>query len=414
MRGMTITLTMNDKQLFTLPQIAQFTEGAAAIQFCGVSRKEKYAWVEATLIRFRYRRCRKKDRSAIKRFIQKTTGYSNIQTKRLIGQYLRFGKVLLSAKKKYRFPAVYTTDDVALLAKTDNAHGRLSGPATQAIFLREHVIFGKPEYERLSRISVSHLYNLRGRRQYVSHATTYTKTHRVSVPIGERRKPQPLGKPGFLRVDSVHQGDRDKQKGVYHANLVDETLQWEIIVCVEGISEQFLESALAAAIASFPFRILNFHSDNGSEYINRVVAQLLNKLLVHQTKSRSRRTNDNALAETKNGSVIRKHMGYRHIPKRYAKEINDFYKSCFNDYLNYHRPCGYATTTVDVRGKEKKVYDTYLTPYEKFKSLPAAAQYLQPGIAMEALDAVASKMSDTDYAIMMQKQKVELWKKLSR
>ena len=346
--------------------------------------------------------------------MMKTTGYSNIQTKRLIGQYLKTGKVFLSAKPKHQFPMKYTTDDVALLVRTDNAHARLSGPATKRICAREYEVFGKSAYAHLAAISVSHLYNLRGRRQYVSHATTYTKTQSTSVPIGERCKPQPLGQPGYLRVDSVHQGDRDKEKGVYHVNLADEVTQWEVVVCVEGISEQFLLPALEMALATFPFRILNFHSDNGSEYINRVVAQLLQKLLIHQTKSRARRTNDNALAETKNGSIVRKHFGYRHIPRRYAGTINAFYQSWFNTYLDYHRPCGFATTIADARGKEKKVYDVYQTPYERLRALPNMEQYLKPGITLSDLDTIAHRMSDTDYAMLMQKQKVELSKKLSR
>lgn len=350
----------------------------------------------------------------MKQFIQKMTGYSPIQTKRLIGQYLDSGKVLLSAKQKHRFPSIYTTDDVALLVNTDNAHGRLAGPATRRIFEREYGVFGKSEYARLTHISVSHLYNLRKRRQYVSHATTYTKTRATAVPIGERRKPQPEGMPGFLRVDSVHQGDRDREKGAYHVNLVDEVTQWEIVVCVVGISEQFLEPVLGAALASFPFRIQNFHSDNGSEYINRTVARLLQKLLIHQTKSRARRTNDNALVETKNGSVIRKHLGYRHIPKRYASIINEYYLSCFNEYLNYHRPCGFAMTTVDAHGREKKIYDTYLTPYEKFTSLPNAEKFLRHGIALDDLEVISKRQSDTDYAIIMQRRKAELFTHLSR
>jgi len=412
--SMTITLTMNDKQPVGIKEIAAFTKGATALEFRGASRKERYAWAEATLIRFRYRLLRKKKKSSVKEFIRTTTGYSDIQTKRLIGQYLKGGKVLLSAKKKHRFPVTYTTDDVALLAKTDNAHERLSGPATKKILAREYATFGKAEYARLSHISVSHLYNLRGRRQYVSHATTYTKTLPSSVQIGERRTPRPDGQPGFIRVDSVHQGDRDKEKGVYHINLVDEVTQWEIVVCVEGISELFLEPALEDALAQFPFRIVNFHSDNGSEYVNKVVAKLLEKLLIHQTKSRARRTNDNALVETKNGAVVRKWMGYRHIPKRYASVINEFYRSSFNDYLNFHRPCGFATVTADVRGKEKKVYDVYETPYEKFKSLQGAERCLVLGFTFAELDRIARRMSDTEYAVMMQKQKAELWKNLSR
>jgi transposase InsO family protein len=62
--------------------------------------------------------------------------------------------------------------------------------------------------------------------------------------------------------------------------------------------------------APVPFPIRGFHSDNGSEFINQTLARLLNKLLIEQTKSRLRHSNDNGLVETKNGAVIRKHMGY--------------------------------------------------------------------------------------------------------
>jgi len=183
-RGMTITLTMDDTRLSTIQKVEQFTRVAAAVEFCGISRREKYAWIEQTIIRFRYRRHRKKNKSAVKQFVMKMTGYSDIQTKRLIGQYLATGKVLLSAKKKHRFPAKYTPDDVALLVRADNAHARLSDLATKRIFEREFLVFRKSEYERLSRISVSHLYNLRGRRQYISHVTTDTKTPPHSFPSG--------------------------------------------------------------------------------------------------------------------------------------------------------------------------------------------------------------------------------------
>jgi hypothetical protein len=410
---MTITLTMEDKKILNIPAVEAFLTGTESVDFRAASKKEKYAWIGGTLVRFRYRHLRKKEKILLKRFIAKTTGYSKIQMKRLVGQYLKRGKVLLSAKKKHRFASIYTTDDVALLAKTDNAHQRLAGPATKKILEREYAIFGKPEYERLSHISVSHLYNLRGRKQYVSASKTFTKTNPASTPIGIRKKPDPFGSPGFLRVDSVHQGDRDKEKGVYHANLVDEVLQWEIVVAVEGISEEFLLPALEAALAAFPFRIVNFHSDNGSEYINYTVSRLLNKMLIDQTKSRSRRTNDNALVETKNGSVIRKHMGYRHVPKRHAKLINEFYVTWFNEYLNFHRPCGFATTKTDAKGKERKVYDIYQTPYARFRSLPDAERYLKPDVSLETLDAIAGRMSDTDYAILMQQAKAELSKKLS-
>ena len=397
-----------------MPAVEQFLAGAAPVDFRPAKREEKYAWIEQTLVRLQYHHRRRKEKAVIREFVVKMTGYSDIQAKRLIGQYLGQKTVRLSTKKKHTFKTIYTVDDVALLAKVDDAHLRLAGPATKRILEREFSVFGKTAFERLAHISVSHLYNLRGRRQYLSASTTFTKTQATTVSIGIRKKPETNGVPGHVRVDSVHQGDKDKEKGVYHVNLVDEVTQWEIVVCVEAISEHFLLPALEVAMAQFPFRIVGFHSDNGSEYINRRVAELLEKLFIEQTKSRSRRTNDNALVETKNGSVIRKHMGYAHIPKGNARNIEGFYRAWFNEYLAYHRPCGFATTTTNQKGKEKKTYDTYLTPYAKLRSLPDAEQYLKPSVTFEVLEKIATKMSDTDYAILMQKEKAELFKKISR
>lgn len=330
---------------------------------------------------------------------------------RLIGKMRATRRIAVpDSPRRNSFPTRYTTDDVARLAETDNAHSRLAGAATRKIFRREYELFGKEDYIRLKDISIAHLYNLRGRRQYLSASTTFKKTNPTPTPIGERRKPFPNGKPGYIRVDSVHQGDFDGTKGVYHINLVDEVAQWELVGSVEGISEAFLAPLLEELLRSFPFTIIEFHSDNGSEYINQVVAALLKKMLINQTKSRSRRSNDNALVEGKNGSIIRKHMGYIHIPGRYAPTINKFYKDHLNIYINYHRPCGYATTTVDGRGKEKKKYDVYETPYEHFKKLPNAAAYLREGITFEDLDKIALAMSDNECAKMMQKAKTELFK----
>jgi len=338
------------------------------------------------------------------------TGLSKPQVDRIISRKRKFGKVFLSSTNRHHFPRKYGPTDIALLIKTDNAHNRLSGPAIKKILEREYELFHKIEYQNISKISSAHIYNLRETRQYISHSLTIKKTNTTNVPIGERMKPETRGKPGYLRVDSVHQGDYEKKKGVYHINIVDEILQWEILGCVEKISEYFLSPLLEDLIAQFPFTIINFHSDNGSEFINKIVAKLLNKLLIRQTKSRARHCNDNALAECKNGAVIRKNIGYIHIPQKFAPAINQFYKQYLNIYLNYHRPCGYATVITDKKGKQKKIYNTYQTPYERFKSLPNAKQYLKSGITFEILDRIAYQKSDNEFAEEMQKAKDELFK----
>lgn len=409
-----MTINMNDSRVVSIAQIREFLQASQIIKFEGVSQKEKYAWIENTLNRFRYFSLRKKDKSSVKKYIRQMTGFSDAQLGRLIAKKKKTGRILPSSKKRHTFPTTYNTNDIARLIETDNNHERLSGPATKKILVREYGVFKKKEYERLSKISVAHIYNLRGKRQYVSGSLTYTKTQAAQTAIGERRKPRPDGKPGSIRVDSVHQGDLDKEKGVYHINLVDEVLQWEITGCVEGLSERFLLPLLEDLINQFPFIVFNFHSDNGSEFINRQVANLLNRLVIKQTKSRARHSNDNALAESKNGSVIRKHMGCVHISKKYAEVINEFYKKYFNVYVNYHRPSGFATDTIDAKGKVKKKYDQYLMPYEKLLSLDNPGQYLREGITLQIIQGIAQEKSDNEYAVLMQKEKVKLFKSFKK
>jgi len=407
-----MTITMNDSHIISIAQIKQFLKIDSAIKFQSVSKKEKYEWINDILTKFGYFSIRKKDKGIIRGYIVKMTGLSQSQTGRIISRKRKFGRAFLNVRARHRFPRKYDSMDIALLIKTDNSHERLSGPATKKILEREYKIFHKTEYNNVSQISIAHIYNLRATRQYQSAGLTIRKTRSNQIMIGERRRPEPCSRPGFLRVDSVHQGDYGKQKGVYHINITDETTQWEMVGAVEKISEYFLESLLSDLIESFPFKIINFHSDNGSEFINKVVANLLNKLLIQQTKSRARHCNDNGLAECKNGAVIRKHLGYIHIPQQFAPAINLFYKRYFNVYLNYHRPCGFATIIKDKRGKEKKVYrqEDYQTPYDKLKSLENVGQYLRDGLSFKQLDEIAEHKSDNDFAQEMQKAKEQLFK----
>jgi len=208
----------------------------------------------------------------------------------------------------------------------DTAHDTLSGPATQKLLQRAYHDFAEANYERIAEISVAQLYRLRGSAGYRQRRMVYQPTRPTPVNIGERRRPEPDGRPGYLRVDTVHQGDRDGVKGVYHINAIDEVTQWEVLGATPQISEAYLLPVLHAMLEQFPFRIRGFHSDNGSEFINHTVAQLLNKLLIEQTKSRPRHSNDNGLAEAKSGAVVRKHMGYTHIAAPHAAAIELFYE----------------------------------------------------------------------------------------
>lgn len=407
---------MKDKHINSIKQIKELVKLESSISFRAVSRKEKYQWIKEVLNRFRYFSLQKRDKSIVKKYIKTMTGLERAQVNRLIQRKKKTGVIITHYGNKNKFKTIYTTSDVARLVETDNSHSRLSGQATKTIFQRAYSVFKMKEFEQLKKISVSHIYNLRKRKQYISHSLIVAKTKAVSVPIGQRIKPSPNGQPGFLRVDTVHQGDLDKEKGVYYINITDEITQWEIVGCIERISEYYLEPLLKDLMDQFPFKIINFHSDNGSEYINKIVSNLLNKLIVSQTKSRARHSNDNGLAETKNGAVIRKHMGYSFIKKDEAPKINQFCKEFFNPYLNYHRPSAFPVEIINKKGKIKKTYpqENYMVPYEKLKSLSKAKQYLKNNVTFEELDKIAYEKNDNESAQEMQKAKIELFKNFNK
>ena len=223
---------MNDKKINTVGQIQEFLKASEEIEFKGVTREECYRWITSRLIDLKYFDLSKVEKGDVQRYLIKMTGYSRQQMTRLISKYHKTGRIKAVEYERRKFKCIYTPEDILLLAKMDELHKNLSGPATKKLCERAYKTYHQAEYERLCVISVAHLYNLRKTYHYRNHRHHYTKTQRVACQIGERKKPQPLNQPGFLRIDTVHQGDEDKQKGVYHINVIDEVTQWEIVCSV--------------------------------------------------------------------------------------------------------------------------------------------------------------------------------------
>jgi predicted DNA-binding transcriptional regulator AlpA len=407
-----LTISVHEAEQLDLDQIEAFLKASQGIRFEGKTREQIYQWVEKVLVHHQYQRQRRSVRGLLRRYVEKMTGLSRAQVTRLIQRYQKSGKVQVTLYQRHRFPQRYTARDVELLARVDEAHETLSGPATRRILEREYQHYGKQEYQRLAEISVAHLYNLRQRPKYRQQRLHYTRTRPTPVAIGERRRPEPQGRPGFLRVDTVHQGDPQKGQGVYHINAVDEVTQWQIVAATPRISEAYLEPLLAAMLHQFPFHILGFHSDNGSEFINATVACLLNKLLIRQTKSWPRHSNDNGLVETKNGAVIRKHIGYGYIDAAQADRLQQFYLHHFNPYLNFHRPCAQPELYTDEKGRTRRRYRRYQTPWESLQQIPSVTRHLRVGMSLAILKRIAQALSDTEAAQRMQRAKHKLFQQL--
>lgn len=415
---MNIIMNINqDFKIEDIKEILKLESELVKIELQIQKKDELFEFVDKVLLqtKYIYKNTKRKDKNIIRDFLLKITKLSNRQLSRLILRKRIEGRIKTKYDRCNKFRKKYKDKDISLLVKTDNIHMRRNGYATKENLIREFSLYGNNTFKHISEISVSHIYNLRNySKVYDRDCLTYTKTMKVSTNIGERRKPINYGIPGHLRIDSVHQGDKDGEKGVYFINIIDEVTQWEFVACIQGISEFYLYPILLELIEKFPFRIINFHSDNGAEYINHSVSGLLKKLSIEQTKSRSGKCNDNALVEGKNYSVIRKSMGYAHIPKHNAEIINNFMREFNDNYLNYHRICSYPTITINEFGKVKKIYEYHNTPFRKLISIDNWELFLKPGVKKEDLFAIESTMSDNEYAEILQKEKQKLFNKITR
>lgn len=400
-----MVIDMNEAQVRTLEQVRQVLAGTQALEFQATADDAgRYAWVETVLRRFEYSRLPRGERGTLLVYLQRLSGYSRAQITRLVSRWSS-GKPLAKhyAGPAHAFARRYTAVDVALLADVDRAMGTLSGAATACVLRRQRDVFGDERFARLGSISVGHLYNLRNSAGYRNQRVVQTKTQSTkNTKIGVRKAPAPEGRPGFIRIDSVHQGDLDGIKGLYHINAVDCVTQWQVVASVQAISEAHLLSVIEEMLGQFPFEILGFHADNGSEYVNHKVARLLDKLRIEFTRSRPRHSNDNGLVETKNGAVVRKMFGYEHIHRRHAGRFDTFCREYLNPFLNYHRPCLFATELADPKrpGRIKRVYRPRdaKTPLDKLAGLPDVASFLRPGVTLLELQQLARALTDVQAA----------------
>lgn len=401
-------LTMNDSRIINVTQLREFLKGSQKFDLSlrEASLEEKYRFIDRNVDRLGYKKLCKKDKRVVIGYLKKITGYKRRQLYRLIKRAKR-GKLTRKSYQRINPNRKYSSYDIKLLEKTDELHLRLNSVATKEILKREYEKFHKENYVNISQVSVSHINNLRKLPVYRNSWVNHTKARKIA--IGITQPPEAHGRPGSIRVDTVHQRD------IYHINSVDEITQWEVVVSVPEITERFLRPALIALLNQYPFVIFNFHSDRGSEYLNYVTTRLLHKLLIEQSKSRSRHPNDNALVETKNGAVVRKNMGWQHINQGLVDEINNYYQGFFNPYLNFHRPSVFSTREITYpNGRVRKIYDQAMIPYEKLKEVTREKEknFLKPGITFDKLDKIAYQYSDNEFAEMLRKEETKLFNKI--
>jgi len=403
-----VKTNMDDSRLTNVSELSQFLQSTQGFSLKLEGLTETYQFIDKTVDRFKYPSLKRAGKRVVLTYLRKVTLYKKAQLMRLVKRAVQ-GELKRKVYVRLHGSRTYTPSDIKRLEETDVLHLRLSGVATREIMRREAEVFGHSKYANIAHVSSSHLYNLRASPIYKNAYINHTQARIIG--IGETMKPENNNKPGSIRLDTVHQRD------IYYINAVDEITQWEVVICVPEISEAFLEPMFHYILEAFPFPIFNFHSDRGSEFINHIVKEILERLLIRQTKSRSRHSNDNALIESKNGSVIRKNMGYSYINQEAASLVNDYCQKYLTPYLNYHRPCLFVTEIrVDKAGRERPIYNEAKVPYDKLKQLSKDHRYtyLKPGLSFEELDKIALAQSDNEFATILRKEERKLFENIGR
>ncbi|CAM2198499.1 Integrase catalytic domain-containing protein (plasmid) [Paraburkholderia kururiensis] len=399
-------IDVNESQIRSLDQVRAILDGTHTLDFApAASPGERHEWVAQVLRRFRYNQLKRPHRGLLLRYLRRFSGFSRAHMTRLVQRWKRGQRLSwVKGTPANAFARSYTDEDVFTLAETEREYGRLSGPAMVVVLRRMYQVYNDERFERLQHLSASHLYNLRRSQAYRLQHTVYTKTQAnpKGAAIAVRRAPAPENRPGFIRIDSVHQGNTEEHRGVYHINAVDCVTQWEVVATVPSLTREDMLPVLRAMLEQFPFTILGFHSDGGTEYINYEVAAMLEKERIEFTRSRPRRCNDNALAESKNGNVVRRQFGYSHVPADWAKEFNAFCVELLNPFLNFHRPCLFGTEVPDPKkpGRTRRVHrpEDVMTPLDKLASVPGADDFLRKGITLDQLKELARSQTDVEAA----------------
>ncbi len=232
-----MVIDMEDARLQTSAPVRAFLDGATEIAV-RVPKVERYSFIERVLTRCGDAAPGRIGKGVGLRDRARLTGLSRQHVPRLVRRYRQEGTLSTRhGPPQHGFRRRFTATDVALLADRDARHRTGSGPATKKLMERAFLVFKDARFERLAGISVSHLYNLRRGTQYQRPRRHWTTTRPTGVPIGQRRAPQPNGRPGSSRIDRVHQGDQDGVNGVSHIHAVESVTPFQLVATCEQIRE---------------------------------------------------------------------------------------------------------------------------------------------------------------------------------
>ena len=178
--------------------------------------------------------------------------------------------------------------------------------------------------------------------------------------------------PGFMEADLVaHCGDRAEGAFLNTLVLTDIATGWTECMALLRRSEADVSAAIHAVRQCLPFPLLGLDTDNGGEFINYELLRYCEKEKITFTRSRPYRKNDQAHVEEKNGSVVRRLVGYDRYEGMDAWQALTALYSVLRLYVNFFQPSMKLVSKERKEGRITKRYDRAQTPYQRALSSSA-------------------------------------------
>ena len=339
----------------------------------------------------RYQKASKKEKKAILDEFTTLTGYHRKSAVRLLNTkpvkqvmvYVNGKAVKIKPEKKRssnrKGKRIYTDDVIAALRLVWTFFwykcGKILAPLMrqQMVYIAQWPTFAitKEIAEKLKKISPAQIdrYLRKDKADLKLKAKSLTKpikSLKNRIPIRTFYNSEERKTPGYWQTDTVHHcGQTTEGQYLHTLTATDVTSGWIELRSMLNNAQRWTFEALSDINNTTPLPVLEFHPDNGSEFINNYTETWCKENGILFTRSRSNKKNDNCFVEQKNGAVVREYAGYDRLEGIEEQALlADIYKS-LAPLLNFFMPTQKLKSKTRIGSKEVKVYDEPKSPFQR-------------------------------------------------
>ena len=336
------------------------------------------------LMRDKYRASTKKQKSEL---LNEAEGFTKLSRKTIIkrlGQDKKKDKTRLGRGRPRKFDEL-----IPHLRLLKNLMGNISEKRIKAAipiwlpFYREHFnlkMNGKVEVKlrAVSASTIARLIKMDLNQRGLS-TTKVNKKMKMLIPI--KRLDEEVNKPGTVQADLVaHCGDCIAGKYAHTVTAVDVYSGWTENRAIWTKEASGVVEAVTSMEKSFPFRLKNFDTDCGTEFLNYTLMKHLEERPspIKMRRSRPYKKNDQCYVEQKNFTHVRKIFKYHRLEQQdLILMMNDIYENYWNPLHNYFIPSFKLESKERVNSRIKKVHEFPKTPAQRIIDCKKAKRFVK-------------------------------------